>query len=100
MYSPEEISTLYAFLKQTGEGNLRKMFVQGKITEIHFNLLMKVVRQTNENDFVSHFQAATFPKLKLNAGELAVREHVWGLATSAFVNMGLLPKDTEQKKVA
>ncbi len=94
MYTSEEISTLYSFLKQTSEGNLRKMLVQGRLSETHFSLLMKTVRHCPEAEFVTHFQNGTFPKIKLNAGEIAVKEHVWSISVGGFISMGLLQKQS------
>ncbi len=92
MHSPEEIATLYTFLKQTSESHLRKMLVQGRLNEIHFSLLMKTLRQCSESEFVTHFQNETFPKIKMNAGEIAIKEQVWSLCVGSFLSLGLIQK--------
>ena len=35
MYSPDELTGLFDFLRATNEGNLKKMLCSGKMTEVH-----------------------------------------------------------------
>ena len=97
MFSPDDLSTVYGFLKSTGEGNLKKMLVGGTMTEAHFKILMKVVRGTTEADFISNFMAGTFPRVKLAAAELALREDFWIPCTDALLKVGLI---SHQKQAA
>jgi hypothetical protein len=97
MYSHDDLKSVYGFLRATGEGNLKKMLVGGKMSETHLRMLLKVVRSVTEDDFIKHLEADTFPKVKLNAGELAVKESFWGVCGEACAKVGLL---TVQKKAA
>lgn len=90
MYSNDELTGLYQFLKSTGEGPLRKMLVEGKMTDTHMNLLLKVVRGCDESQFVEHFNNETFPKVKMNAGEMAIKELFWAPCRAAFTKVGLI----------
>ncbi len=80
---------LHSFLVNTPEGALRKMLISGPFTDVHFNMLMKFVR-TSENEFCDHFYAGTFPKLKYNAKEIVLKEKFWELCTNALNQHGLL----------
>lgn len=90
MYSHEELKTLLSFLKSTGEGGLKKMLVGGKMTEPHLRLLLKIIRTASEEDFIKHFESDTFPKVKLGASELAIKEGFWKVCAEAFGKVGLL----------
>ena len=96
MYSNDEVTGVYGFLKSTGEGNLKKMLVNGKFTDNHLKILLKIVRGVTESEFVVHFEQSTFPKIKLSPPEIALKETFWPQATQAFAQMGLLT----QKKAA
>ena len=97
MYSPDELKSLFGFLRSTNEGNLKKMLVSGKMTDVHLRMLVKVVRAIKEDEFVTHLEAATFPKVKMNAEEIALKETFWTTCGDACVKMGLL---TAAKKAA
>lgn len=90
MYSHDDIKSLYGFLRATGEGNLKKMLVGGKMTDAHLRLLLKVARAVTEADFIVHFEADSFPKVKFNAGELAIKETFWVVSAEACAKVGLL----------
>lgn len=92
MYSQDELMSIYTFMKSTGEGNLKKMLVSGKFTELHFKVLMKIVRSCKDTEFADHWINNTFPRLKLAGPEIAVKEALWGLSVDAFVTVGLLNK--------
>ena len=92
MYSQDELVGLYGFLKNTGEGNLRKMMVAGKMTDAHLRILLKIVRSSKENEFAEFVQNGSFPKMKFNAGELALKETFWTCCIEAFTTLGLLTK--------
>jgi hypothetical protein len=96
MFSNDELTGLYNFLRSTGEGNLRKMLIDPKMTDKHFNVLMKIVRQCDESQFIEHFSNETFPKVKLSAPEMALKETFWAPCRSSFMKVGLL----SQQKVA
>lgn len=92
MYSQDELVGLYDFLKNTGEGNLKKMLVGPKFTDAHFRVLMKAVRGCKDSEFADHLLNNTLPKIKLNGPELALKETFWGAACEAFSALGLLNK--------
>jgi len=90
MYSHDDLKTLHGFLKSTGEGGLKKMLVGGRMTETHLRLLMKVIRAGGETEFIAHFEADTFPKVKMVASELAIKEGFWRICAEACAKVGLL----------
>ena len=92
MFSNDELTGLFSFLKSTGEGNLRKMLVADKMTEAHFKILMKIVRQCDEAQFIDHFSNESFPKVKLTGPEMALKETFWAPCRTAFCKVGLIKK--------
>lgn len=90
MFSQDDVKSLHGFLKTTGEGNLKKMLVGGDMTEAHLRILMKVVRAVGEDEFVMHFEGDSFPKVKLNAAEIALKESFWKVCSQACTKVGLL----------
>ena len=97
MYSHDELKSLYGFLRATGEGNLKKMLVGGKMTETHLRLLLKIARAVTEDEFVTHLEADSFPKVKFSPPEAAIKESFWTTCADACIKFGLL---TAQKKAA
>jgi hypothetical protein len=86
-----DIPNLYQFLTQTPEGGLRKMLVDGKpMTEVHFNMMMKVIRHGAEADFVKFCESGTFPPVRLNPKESALKETFWNDCLKTFGARGLL----------
>jgi hypothetical protein len=89
--SQYDVPSLYAFLIQTPEAGLRKMFVDNKpFTEAHFNLLMKVVRGCDEAKFTECFDKCEYPKVKMNAKDIELKEKFWADAVKTFDSRGLL----------
>ncbi len=91
---------LHQFLCNTPEGALRKMLIVDKLTDVHFNMLMKFVRGSSEADFCLHFDAGTFPKLKYNAREIVLKEKFWEICTQVLNKHGLLSPAPPQKAAA
>lgn len=86
-----DISNLYQFLTQTPEGGLRKMLVDGKpMTEIHFNLMMKVVKHGDEKEFTLFCESGNFPPIRLSPKEQAMKETFWNDCLKTFGARGLL----------
>jgi hypothetical protein len=81
---------LHGFLRATAEGGLRKMLVGGKMTENHLKLLLKVVRGVGDGDFATHWEASTFPKVKMTPAEIAIKEEFWKVCGEACSKVGLL----------
>lgn len=90
MFSPEELKSLHGFLRHTNEGNLKNMLVGGKMTEVHLRVLMKVARNCKEDEFVTHWEAGTFPKVKFAPNESALKETCYGVFGEACCKVGLL----------
>ena len=90
MYSHDDLKTLHGFLKTTPEGGLKKMLIGGRFSETHLRLLMKVIRAGGEAEFITHFEADTFPKVKMVAAELAIKESFWRTCAEACSKVGLL----------
>ena len=92
MYSKEEFVSVHGFVKSTNEGNLKKMLVGAKFTEAQFRIFLKIARACNETEFTDHATAGTFPKIKLNAQEVALKEGIWNASFEALAAVGLLTK--------
>lgn len=86
-----DLPGLFDFLSSTPEQGLRKMFVDGKpMTEIHFNLLMKIVRQGNQDAFSQWVEASDFPKIKMSPNEHKLKEKFWIDCFKTFESRGIL----------
>jgi hypothetical protein len=90
MYSKEDVTGVYNFLKDTPEGNLRKMLVAGSFTDAHFRLIMKMVKNSPEADFVAAFENETVPKFAMSPAEGKIKEGIWPAIKSKMASMGLL----------
>lgn len=90
MYSRDDLNSVYGFLRSTGEGNLKKMLVGGKMTDMHFRMLIKIVRGCSEDDFIKCLEQASFPKVKFNGPEMEAKETFWPIALQSLGNVGLL----------
>lgn len=97
MYSHEELKSLHGFLRSTGEGNLKKMLLGGRMTEVHLRVFLKVVRACGEDEFITHFEANTLPKVKFSPEEKKVAEQCYEICAEACSKVGLL---TAAKKAA
>lgn len=93
-----DTQNIYQFLTQTPEAGLRQMLTDPKsFPPAHFQMMIKVVRACNEKDFGDHWTAGTFPKLKWNAGELAIKETFWKACEKIWLSRGLLSPATPAK---
>jgi len=90
MYSHEELKSLHGFLRSTQEGNLKKMLVNGKMTDAHLRVLLKVARAVSEDEFITHFEAGTLPKIKLSPAESSLKETLWAVCAEGCLRVGLL----------
>ena len=89
--SQYDVPNLYNFLHQTPEAGLRKMLVDNKpFSEVHFNLMMKMVRACNETQFTEHFEKQDFPKVKMGPGDIKIKEKFWNDCMQTWNNRGLL----------
>jgi hypothetical protein len=85
-----DASLVYQFLTHTPESGLRKMLIDKSFTDVHFNMLMKVIRNSNEVQFCDHFYNSTFPKAKFNANEINLKEKFWVDCVNCLNSHGLL----------
>ena len=89
--SQYDLYGLYEFLQQTPEPGLRKMLVDNKpMSDVHFNLLMKVIRNVNVDAFVGHVEKNDFPKMKLGPAEQKIKDKFWSDCFQTFQNRGIL----------
>lgn len=89
---------LYQFLTETPEKGLRKMLVDSSYTEMHFNILLKVVRSCDQAEFCKHFETSGFPKMRFNDKELKLKEKFWKDSQTCFLQRGIL--STVKKVIA
>lgn len=85
-----DANLVYQFLTQTPESALRKMLVDKTFTDMHFTMLMKIVRSSDENKFCDHFYNSTYPKAKFNSTEINSKETFWNDCVKALDSHGLL----------
>jgi hypothetical protein len=96
-----DTQSLFDFLTHTPEGALRKMLVDRvKMTDVHCNLLVKIVRGCNQSTFAEHFNAQSFPKLRMGPAEEKIKEKFWSDCTAMFLERGLLQTETATKIAA
>ena len=94
-----DVPGLYDFLTNTPESGLRKMLVDNKtFTDVHFSMLMKVVRAGDEAKFCDHAEKTNFPKIKFGPAETKIKEKFWNDCFSYLAAKGLL--NPSQKKNA
>lgn len=92
---------LYEFLTSTPEGALRKMLNdKNKMTDIHCNLLFKVVRACKGDQFGEHFEKQDFPKIRLGPAEEKIKEKFWADCTAVLLDRGILQPAVAQKLAA
>ncbi len=80
----------YQFLIHTPEKGLRSVLIDQAFTEAHFQLMMKVVRGCDEVKFCEHFSAQTFPKVKMTANDLKLKEKFWSDLEKKLLQQGLM----------
>ena len=67
------------------------MLVDGKpMTEIHFNLMMKVVKHGDEKEFANFCESGNFPAIRLSPKEQTLKETFWNDCLKTFGARGLL----------
>lgn len=86
-----DLPGLFEFLQQTPEQGLRKMFVDGKpMTDSHFNLLIKIVRNCSSQQFCEHVEKGDYPKIKMGPSEQKLKEIFWADCFKTFQSRGIL----------
>ena len=90
MNSNYDANLVYQFLLNTPESALRKMLIDKSFSDVHFNVLMKILRNSNESQFCDHFYKSTYPKAKYNGNEINLKEKFWDQCIVALNAHGLL----------
>lgn len=85
-----DANLVYQFLTQTPESALKKMLVDKSFSDVHFSMLMKVVRHSNEQQFCDHFYNSSYPKAKFTANEINTKEKFWNDCINVLNQHGLL----------
>jgi len=94
-----DVPGLFDFLTNTPEAGLRKMLVDNKtFTDVHFGMLMKIVRSCDVTKFCEHAEKTDFPKIKFGPAETKLKEKFWNECFSHIASKGLL--NPAQKKTA
>ena len=92
---------LFQFLHQTPEKGLRPMLIDPKsFTEVHFGLLMKIVKTCNEAQFVQHIEKSDYPKMRFGNAEEKLREKFWKDCEACFLQRGILSTTTKKPVAA
>ena len=92
---------LFQFLHQTPEKGLRQMLVDQKsFTEVHFGLLMKIVKVCNEAQFIQHIEKSDYPKMRFGNAEEKLREKFWKDCETWFLQRGILSTTTKKPVAA
>ncbi len=93
-----DLPALHEFLQHTPEGGLRKMLVDPKsFSDIHFNMMLKIVRVCNAEQFSQHCEKEDFPKIKFSPNEIKTKETFWKSLLAICDSRGLLSPATETK---
>ena len=96
-----DMPALHDFLTQTPEQGLRKMLVDGKnFTDVHFNMLLKIVRGGSREQFAEWCEKNDFPKIKFSANEIKLKESFWQSCIKVCDSRGLLTPAAPQKAAA
>ena len=87
-YDPNE---MYEFLSMTPEKGLRQILVDSKtFTDVHFNMLIKVVRNGSKESFCEHYTKNDYPKIKFNPNEIKIKESFWATLTTVLSQKGII----------
>jgi hypothetical protein len=94
--------SLHDFLFHTPENGLRKMLIDRKnMTDVHCNLLFKIVKSTSPEQFSEYFNKKEFPKLRFGPAEQKIKEKFWDDCVATLLERGLLqPATSAAPKVA
>lgn len=92
---------LYDFLFHTPENGLRKMLIDRKnMTDVHCNMLLKIVKSCTAEQFSSHFEKQDFPRIRLSNAEEKIKERFWNDCTATLLERGVLQKASQSNKIA
>lgn len=92
---------LYEFLFNTPESGLRKMLIDKKnMTDVHCNLLIKIVKSTSAEQFGEHFDKKDFPRVRMSPAEMKLKEKFWDDCVATLLERGILQPALPQKVAA
>ena len=96
-----DMHSLHDFLFHTPESGLRKMLIdRNRMTDVHCNLLFKVVKSCSADQFAEHFDKKDFPKLRFGPAEAKIKEKFWDDCVSVLLERGILQPTGAQKAAA
>lgn len=99
--SSYDTHSLHDFLTHTPESGLRKMLIDRKtMTDVHCNLLFKIVRSCTPEQFGQHFEKQDFPRVRMSPGEEKIKEKFWNDCVAVLKERGILQPATAQKAAA
>lgn len=90
MYSNEDILGVVQFVKSTPEGNLLKMLKDKEMTDVHIRLLIKLAKNSKDDEFLKAFTEEVMPSMKLSNSEHGIKEKFWPICKKKLGSMGLL----------
>lgn len=96
--SQYDTDSLYQFLTTTPEKGLRSILIDKQFTESHLNILLKVVRGCNQEQFGLVFSKQDFPKVRFNDKENLIKAKFWKECEACLSARGLL-SPAQAKKV-
>ncbi len=96
--SQYDTHSLHDFLFHTPESGLRKMLIDRKrMTDVHANLLFKIVKTSTPDQFAELFEKKTFPKIRMSPNEDKLKEKFWDDVVAVMLERGILQPATAQK---
>lgn len=88
--SNDDILGIVTFVKSTPEGNLIRMLKDKEMTEVHIRLLIKLAKNSKDEDFIKSFNDELVPNIKMSNAEHTIKEKFWPICKSKLINMGLI----------
>jgi len=61
-----------------------------RMTDVHANLLFKVVKGSTPEQFGEYFDKKTFPKIRMSPNEDKLKEKFWDDVVSVLLERGIL----------
>lgn len=84
-------NAMYEFLSNTPEKGLRQILMDNKsFTEAHFTMMIKIIRNGNQESFCEHYAKNDFPKIKFSPNETKMKETFWANLTTVMSQKGLI----------
>lgn len=89
--SEYDLNGLHDFLVHTPEKGVRRTLIDSQgFTESHCSLLLKIARGCSSNEFSSHCENQSFPKVRMSHKESLIREKFWDVCVETLLNRGIL----------